>query len=166
MRFLDVVAMMAAGLAFAAPTTKLAHAERRLALIVGNDKYEHLATLQKAVADATAGASSETIVDVLLKKKAMIRLCLKNGHCGSMTVYMPSRSSLNYDYQYDGQVLNSLSLNFPGINILKEEDSAKVELNLRDANTILWVTNGSYRATLTKIDKNRCEYFAPIIKKG
>jgi hypothetical protein len=137
--------MIAIGFVFAVQTTVPAHAERRVIL---------------------PGASSENIVDVLLKKKAMIRLCLKNGHCGSMTVYMPSPNSLNYDYQYDGQPKNSISLNFPGVNIIEEEDSAKVEATQSDNDTILLVTNGSYRATLTKINANKCKYLAPIIKKA
>jgi hypothetical protein len=56
MRFLAVVGVIVAGFAFAVQTTAAAHAERRVALIIGNDKYEHLQPLQKAVADATAYA--------------------------------------------------------------------------------------------------------------
>jgi formylglycine-generating enzyme required for sulfatase activity len=47
-----------------------AHAERRVALIVGNDKYEHLAPLEKAVADATAYAD-------VLKAKGFDQVILK-----------------------------------------------------------------------------------------
>jgi hypothetical protein len=70
MRFLSVVGVIAAGFAFAAQMTVAAHAERRVALIIGNDKYEHLQPLQKAVADAAAYAD-------VLKAKGFDQVILK-----------------------------------------------------------------------------------------
>src|SRR5690348_2846725 len=47
-----------------------AHAERRVALVIGNNGYEHLQPLQKAVASATAYAdvlNSKGFDEVILK---------------------------------------------------------------------------------------------------
>jgi hypothetical protein len=68
------VAELEKQLATSAPAAQVApgaaHAERRVALIVGNDKYEHLVPLQKAVADATAYAD-------VLKAKGFDQVVLK-----------------------------------------------------------------------------------------
>jgi formylglycine-generating enzyme required for sulfatase activity len=70
MRLLSIFSIMTAGFAFALQMTAAAHAERRVALIIGNDKYEHLATLKKAVADAAAYAD-------VLKGKGFDQVMLK-----------------------------------------------------------------------------------------
>jgi len=70
MRFLSVIGVIAAGFGLALQMTAAAHAERRVALIIGNDRYEHLAPLQKAVADASAYAE-------VLKAKGFDQVILK-----------------------------------------------------------------------------------------
>ena len=69
MRMLRVLGVLAVGIGVALQMTA-ARAEHRVALIIGNDKYEHLAQLQRAVADATAYAD-------VLKAKGFDQVILK-----------------------------------------------------------------------------------------
>src|SRR5258708_40273043 len=69
MQRLRSVALLVALIA-AAMFTNAAHAERRLALIIGNDNYQHLEKLQKAAADARQYAA-------VLKSKGFDEVVLK-----------------------------------------------------------------------------------------
>jgi formylglycine-generating enzyme required for sulfatase activity len=69
MRILRVLGAIAVGIGLVAQVAA-AHAERRVALIIGNNKYDHLEPLQKAVADATAYAD-------VLKAKGFDQVILK-----------------------------------------------------------------------------------------
>src|SRR6516225_5301540 len=68
-RVLRVLGMLVVGVGLAVQITA-AHAERRVALVIGNDQYQNLPKLQKAVADATAYAD-------VLKAKGFDQVILK-----------------------------------------------------------------------------------------
>ena len=65
------LATVALAFILAAPLATVAHAERRVALVIGNDQYQNLPKLQKAGADARTYAS-------VFKAKGFDEVILKN----------------------------------------------------------------------------------------
>jgi hypothetical protein len=54
MRIVRAVSLIGLGVAIAVQMTAAADAEQKLALVIGNDKYEHITSLERAVGDAEA----------------------------------------------------------------------------------------------------------------
>src|ERR1022692_3160162 len=54
MRIVRAVSLIGLGVAIAVQMTASADAEQKLALVIGNDKYEHITSLERAVGDAKA----------------------------------------------------------------------------------------------------------------
>ena len=54
MRIFRAVSLIGLGFAIAVQMTASADAEQKLALVIGNDRYEHIASLERAVGDAKA----------------------------------------------------------------------------------------------------------------